>query len=205
MLRSSLRIFTSSWRRTCRCNCPLRIQWSPTARSTVLAPQKLCFGFTSGELVWSWLDTESRLKIVAIGRDSLLQAGLDFGTSETMYMLSILQSVEVNLQNYESVSWYFPSALLCFLYEWLLSFELDTLIRLSAGLLTIWKAPPKRPGWSVRCIRVATGQSSILTPGERPVLERLRPCTAPKQCLLERAILCETYLSQCLEARQVGK
>ena len=60
------------------------------------------------ELVWSWLDTESRLKIVAIGRDSLLQAGLDFGTSETMYMLSILQSVEVDLQNYESVSWYLP-------------------------------------------------------------------------------------------------
>ena len=49
------------------------------------------------ELVWSWLDTESKLKIVAIGRDSLLQAGLDFGTSETMYMLSILQSVEVDL------------------------------------------------------------------------------------------------------------
>ena len=60
------------------------------------------------ELVWSWLDTESRLRIVAIGRDSLLQAGLDFGTSETMYMLSILQSVEVDLQNYESVSWYLP-------------------------------------------------------------------------------------------------
>ena len=60
------------------------------------------------KLVWSWLDTESRLRIVAIGRDSLLQAGLDFGTSETMYMLSILQSVEVDLQNYESVSWYLP-------------------------------------------------------------------------------------------------
>ena len=60
------------------------------------------------ELVWSWLDTEARLRIVAIGRDSLLQAGLDFGTSETMYMLSILQSVEVDLQNYESVSWYLP-------------------------------------------------------------------------------------------------
>ena len=60
------------------------------------------------ELVWSWLDTESRLRIMAIGKDSLLQAGLDFGTSETMYMLSILQSVEVNLQNYESVSWYLP-------------------------------------------------------------------------------------------------
>ena len=60
------------------------------------------------ELVWSWLDNESRLKIVAIGKDPLLQAGLDFGTSETMYMLSILQSVEVDLQNYESVSWYLP-------------------------------------------------------------------------------------------------
>ena len=60
------------------------------------------------ELVWSWLDTEARLRIVATGRDSLLQAGLDFGTSETMYMLSILQSVEVDLQNYESVSWYLP-------------------------------------------------------------------------------------------------
>ena len=60
------------------------------------------------ELVWSWLDNESRLRIVAIGKDPLLQAGLDFGTSETMYMLSILQSVEVDLQNYESVSWYLP-------------------------------------------------------------------------------------------------
>ena len=60
------------------------------------------------ELVWNWLDTESRLRIVAIGKDSQLQAGLDFGTSETMYMLSILQSVEVDLQNYESVSWYLP-------------------------------------------------------------------------------------------------
>ena len=60
------------------------------------------------ELVWSWLGTEARLRIVATGRDSLLQAGLDFGTSETMYMLSILQSVEVDLQNYESVSWYLP-------------------------------------------------------------------------------------------------
>ena len=67
---------------------------------------KAVFRLGIRELVWSWLDTESRLKIVAIGRDSLLQAGLDFGTSETMYMLSILQSVEVDLQNYESVSWY---------------------------------------------------------------------------------------------------
>ena len=69
---------------------------------------KAVFRLHVRELVWSWLDTESRLRIVAIGRDSLLQAGLDFGTSETMYMLSILQSVEVDLQNYESVSWYLP-------------------------------------------------------------------------------------------------
>ena len=48
LLRSSLRICTSSWRRTCRCSCPMRSQWSPTARGTVLAPQRLCFGFTSG-------------------------------------------------------------------------------------------------------------------------------------------------------------
>ena len=71
--------------------------------------------------------------------------------------------------------------------------------RQSAGLLTICKAPARRLRWSVRCIRVATGYSRILTPGERPVLERLRPCTAPRQCLLERAILYETCLSQCLE------
>ena len=69
---------------------------------------KAVFRLHVRELVWSWLDTESRLRIVAIGRDSPLQAGLDFGTSETMYMLSILQSVEVDLQNYESVSWYLP-------------------------------------------------------------------------------------------------
>ena len=69
---------------------------------------KAVFRLGIRELVWKWLDTESRLKIVAIGKDALLQAGLDLGTSETMYMLSILQSVEVNLQNYESVSWYLP-------------------------------------------------------------------------------------------------
>ena len=43
-----------------------------------------------------------------------------------------------------------------------------------------------------------------LTPGGRPVLEKFRPCTAPGQFLLERAILCETFLSQCLGARRVG-
>ena len=112
------------------------------------------------ELVWKWLDTESRLKIVAIGKDPRLQAGLDFGTSETMYMLSILQSVEVDLQNYESVSWYLPvpssvsSTSGSSVSSW-------TLFRLSAGLLIICEAPARRPRWSVRCIRVATGCSRI--------------------------------------------
>ena len=56
------------------------------------------------DLLWNWLDTETKLRIVAVGKDSQLQAGLDFGTSETLYMLSILQSVDVDQHNYESVS-----------------------------------------------------------------------------------------------------
>ena len=42
------------------------------------------------ELVWNWLDTQSRLKVVAAGRDPWLQSGLDFGTAEIQYLLYIL-------------------------------------------------------------------------------------------------------------------
>ena len=149
------------------------------------------------------LDTESRLKIVAIGRglSTSSRSGL-WHIRDHVHVVyppvSGSRSAELRVRVLVP-----PGALLCFFHEWLLSFELDTLTRLSAGLLTICKAPARRPRWSVRCIRVATGCSRILTPGERPVLERLRPCTAPRQCLLERAILCETCLSQCLEARRV--
>ena len=142
---------------------------------------KAVFRLGIRELVWKWLDM------------------LSIGTSRVYPPVSGSQSAELRVRVLVP-----PGALLCFLHEWLLSFELDTLTRLSAGLLTNCIAPARRPVWSVRCIRVATGCSRILTPGERPVLERLRPCTAPRQFLLERAILCETCLSQCLEARRVG-
>ena len=72
----------------------------PDCTKCSVSSTKAVFRLGIRELVWNWLDTESRLRIVAIGRDSQLQAGLDFGTSETMYMLSVLQSVEVDLQNY---------------------------------------------------------------------------------------------------------
>ena len=156
------------------------------------------------ELVWSWLDTESRLRIVAIGRDSLLQAGLDFGTSETMYMLSILQSVEVDLQNYESVSWYLPVPSSVSLHEWLLSFRVGHLdpsvSRVADKLYSASETPRMVSALHQSCDWLLQN----LTPGERPVLKKLRPCTAPGQFLLERAILCVTFLSQCLGARRVG-
>ena len=40
------------------------------------------------ELVWTWLDTQSKLKVVAARKDSWLQSGLDFGTAEIQYLLS---------------------------------------------------------------------------------------------------------------------
>ena len=42
------------------------------------------------EVVWNWLDTQSRLKVVAAGRDPWLQSGLDFGTAEIQNLLYIL-------------------------------------------------------------------------------------------------------------------
>ena len=83
-------------------------------------------------------------------------------------------------------------------------FRVGHLDPLSAGWLTICIAPARRPEWSVRCIRFATGRSRNLTPGKRPVLEKFRLCTVPRQFLLERAILCVTFLSQCLLAERVG-
>ena len=51
------------------------------------------------ELLWNWLDTESKLRIVAVRRDSQLQEELDFRTSEVLYALAIRQAVEVNQLN----------------------------------------------------------------------------------------------------------
>ena len=60
--------------------------------------------FRMRELLWNWLDTESKLRIVAVRRDSQLQKELDFETSDVLYALAIRQAVEVNQLNYESVS-----------------------------------------------------------------------------------------------------
>jgi len=59
--------------------------------------------------VWNWLDTESELRIVALRKDSQLQEGLIFGTSETLYMMAILQVYEVDGLNCESILWYLPT------------------------------------------------------------------------------------------------
>ena len=61
------------------------------------------------ELVWNWLDTQSRLKIVAAVRDPWLQSGLDFGTAETLYLLYVLHIDEEHHAKYESICWYLPS------------------------------------------------------------------------------------------------
>ena len=61
------------------------------------------------ELVWIWLDTQSRLKLVAAGRDPWLQSGVDFGTSEIQYLLYILHIDEEHHANFESICWYLPS------------------------------------------------------------------------------------------------
>ena len=54
-----------------------------------------------------------------------------------------------------------PGALLCFFDEWLLSFELDILIRLSAGLRTIL---------SYRCVLVALNGSKRFCAKDRSFL-----------------------------------
>ena len=61
--------------------------------------------FRIRDLLRNWLDTESKLSLVAVRRDSQLQEELDFGTSEVLCALAILQADEVNQLNYESVSW----------------------------------------------------------------------------------------------------
>ena len=61
------------------------------------------------DLVWNWLDTQSRLKVVAAGRDPWLQSGLDFGTAEIQYLLYILHIGEEHHTNCESICWYLPS------------------------------------------------------------------------------------------------
>ena len=53
------------------------------------------------ELVWNWLDTQLRLKVVAAGRDPWLQSGLDFGTAKIQYLLYILKIDEEYHANFE--------------------------------------------------------------------------------------------------------
>ena len=45
------------------------------------------------ELVWNWLDTQSRLKVVAAGRDPWLQSGLDFGTARNSLSSFSMRSI----------------------------------------------------------------------------------------------------------------
>ena len=61
------------------------------------------------ELLWDWLDTQSKLEVVAARKDSWLQGGLDFGTFEVLYLLYVLHLGEEDHTNYESISWYLPS------------------------------------------------------------------------------------------------
>ena len=65
-----------------------------------------------------------KFEVVAARKDSWLHGGLDFGTSETLYLLYLLHLGEEDHINYESISWYlpnpsesiasFPSACQCF-------------------------------------------------------------------------------------------
>ena len=43
------------------------------------------------EFAWSWLEDESRLRLVGARKDFWLQGGLVFGTIEALYLLEILQ------------------------------------------------------------------------------------------------------------------
>ena len=61
------------------------------------------------ELLWNWLDTQSKLEVVAVRKDSWLPGGLDFGTAEILYLLYVLHLGEEDHINYESISWYLPS------------------------------------------------------------------------------------------------
>ena len=56
--------------------------------------------------MWDWLDTQSKLEVVAARKDSWLQGGLDFGTFEILYLLYVLHLGEEDHTNYESISWY---------------------------------------------------------------------------------------------------
>ena len=56
--------------------------------------------------MWNWLHTVSKLRIVAVRKDSKLPGGLVFGTSEILYLLTTLEVCEVDQLSHESVSWY---------------------------------------------------------------------------------------------------
>ena len=74
-------------------------------RSTKCLSDFLCIAWCHiRELVWNWLDTQSKLKVVAAGRDPWLQSGLDFGTAEIQYLLYVLHIGEEHHTNYESLS-----------------------------------------------------------------------------------------------------
>ena len=175
----------------------------PTARSTVSAPQKLCFGSASG----SWCG--NGLTLSRDSRSSPLVGTLYFKQD---WILAHLRPCTC----------------------WLSSSQWKSICRTTSPCPGTSRCPPLFPPRVAPQFRVGHLDPSVsrvadklysasetprmvsalhqscdwllqnLTPGERPVLERLRPCTAPGQFLLERAILCETCLSQCLGARRVG-
>ena len=111
------------------------------------------------ELVWSWLDTEARLRIVATGTLYFKQ---DWTLAHLRPCTCCLSSSQWSLICRTTSPC--PGTSRCLLLLPLQvapQFRVGHLDPLSAGWLTICIAPARRPGWSVRCIRVATGRSRI--------------------------------------------
>ena len=51
------------------------------------------------ELLWNLLDTGWKLRIVAVRKDSQLQEGFIFGTSEILYLMANRKAYEVDRLN----------------------------------------------------------------------------------------------------------
>ena len=55
--------------------------------------------FRIRELLWNSLDTGWKLRIVAVRKDSQLQEGLIFGTSEILFLMANRKAYEVDRLN----------------------------------------------------------------------------------------------------------
>ena len=139
-------------------------------------------------LLWNWLDTQSRLKVVAAGRDPWLQSGLGFGTAEIQCLLYILHIAEEHHTYYESICWYLPSPSQC---------KLLVCAARNATLSTVFTCPAHSP-WPPstlhprRCnsgqifLPSSRGQGSLVTQPKPHLLQvrffdilasrRRRPC-----------------------------